>query len=172
MFEYFNFDMLFMIKLFYDHTGLWYKTSLYDYQDGINYDLFNDMLQYVFDYIDFDSADNFDMLVEIYDSVITEFYDLCKEYSRRKHIAFYKNPFVKAFRGKSHVLFREGDVLSDDRGHKIELIIDEADSFDFVSMLDNFFVIKEFIQQKNKELKVKLCPTTGQSDLTEERRAA
>lgn len=172
MFEYFNFEMLFMIKLFYDHTGIWYKTSLYDYEDGINYDIFNDMLPYVFDYIDFADNDNFDMLMEIYDPVITDFFNLCKEYSSQKHLAFCKNPFVKAFREKCHSLFCEGDLLSDDGNPKIMLIIDEAESFDYVSMLENFFAIKEFIQQKSKELKAKLCPMVGQSSLTEERKTA
>ena len=39
MFEHFNYEILYMIKLFYDYTGIWYYVGLYDYpMAGISYD--------------------------------------------------------------------------------------------------------------------------------------
>lgn len=56
MFEHFNYEILYMIKLFYDYTGIWYHVGLYDYEDGTNCDLFQDMMYRIFGtiYQDFD----------------------------------------------------------------------------------------------------------------------
>ena len=42
-------------------------------------------------------------------------------------------------------------------------MIDECDAFEYVSILENLLLLKEFIEQKNKELETILCPTVGQS---------
>lgn len=163
MFEHFNYEILYMIKLFYDYTGIWYYVGLYDYEDGTNYDLFQDMMYHIFGTIYQDFDDYNSILLEIFDPVITRFFDLCKQYSRKKHKAFQKNPFVEALNDKIGSFAYSGNLVCDDGTPKIFLMIDECDAFEYVSILENLLLLKEFIEQKNKELETILCPTVGQS---------
>ena len=151
MFEHFNYEILYMIKLFYD------------YEDGTNYDLFQDMMYRIFGTIYQDFDDYNSILLEIFDPVITSFFDLCKQYSRKKHKAFQKNPFVEALNDKIGSFAYSGNLVYDDGTPKIFLMIDECDAFEYVSILENLLLLKEFIEQKNKELETILCPTVGQS---------
>ncbi len=163
MFEHFNYEILYMIKLFYDHTGIWYYVNLYDYEDGSNYELFQDMMYRIYGTIYQDIDDYGAMILNISDTLITHFFNLCKQYSRKKHQAFQKNPFVKELEQKIRSLYYSGSLVVDSGLPEIQLFIDEEDSFEYVHVLENLLLLKEFIEQKNKELETILCPTVGQS---------
>ena len=163
MFEHFNYELLYMIKLFYDHTGIEYPVSLYDYEDGFNYELFQEMIGRIFYIINQDSDDYYNTLLDIFDPIITRFFDLCKQYSRKKHKAFQKNPFIAALKDEIKTFNYFGDLSYDNGFPKLFLRIDECDAYEYVNLLENLFLIKEFIEQQNKELETILCPTIGQS---------
>ena len=172
MLEYFNFELLLMIKIFYDHTGIWYNAGLYDYEDGTNFELFQDMAHHIFDrfYDGFDDWGN--LFLDIFDSQITEFYDLCKEYSRKKHLAFDKNPYVTALKKKIHSFGYDSSFKSEDGDALISLSINEIDAIESAALLENLLLLKEFLDEQTEKLNAVLYPTVGQGSAVSERRAA
>lgn len=173
IFRWFNYEGFLMTKMFYDHIGEQFNIGLYDYEDeDLNYNLLDNMMYYIFDrvYIDFDDYGS--MLLEITDPAITKFYHLCKEYSRRKHSAFQKNPYVEEFKKSIEHFSYFGDLARINGVYKITLFIEEEQFYDYISVLDGLLFIKEFLEQKNEELNSILCSTVGQSMPAPERNAA
>ena len=173
IFRLFNYEGFLMTKMFYDHIGKQFNIRLYDYEDeDLNYNLLDNMMYYIFDrvYIDFDDYGS--MLLEITDPAITKFYHLCKEYSRRKHSAFQKNPYVEEFKKSIEHFEYDGDLTPIDRDCRMTLFFEQEQFYDYISILDCLLFIKEFLEQKNEELNSILCPTVGQSMPAPERNVA
>lgn len=175
LFENFDFDLLLLIKTLYDRTGVWYHTDLmqYDGYSEVYWEIYQDILQnQCYDEVYEDCDNNCSQILTIKDACITGFFEKCRQYSRKKHQAIKKNPFLLKLEEELQKLHLEYILEYADEEPNITLIRDEADIYEYVELIDALFDLKEFIQSTNEKMERILCPTVGQGDALKERSAA
>ena len=175
LFENFDFDLLLLIKTLYDRTGVWYRTDLmqYDGYSEVYWEIYQDILQnQCYDEVYVDCDNNCNQVLTIKDACITGFFEKCRQYSRKKHQAIKKNPFLLELEEELQKLHLEYILEYADEEPSITLIRDEADIYEYVELIDALFDLKEFLCETNKKMERILCPMVGQGGAFKERRAA